>query len=101
MRKAVPDKVPDQLDWDEANIAHVRHGGITSQQVEQAVRNPHQVFPAIDGDAGENRILMSGETDGGRRIIVIFEWPLYDRWGQEFTDWARPITAYDDPRSAR
>ncbi|MFD0692030.1 hypothetical protein [Actinomadura fibrosa] len=100
MRKAAPDKIPDQLDWDEANIGHVRHGGITPEQVEQAVRNPHRVFLA-GGDDEEIRLMMSGETNGGRRIIVIFEWPLYDRWGQEFLDWARPITAYDDPRSTR
>lgn len=44
--------------------------------------------------------MLRGTTDGGRRIVVVFTYPIFVRreWGVLELDMARPVTAYDDPR---
>jgi uncharacterized DUF497 family protein len=88
------------LDWDEANVWHTGGHGITRAEVEQAARNDHRIFRLPDGGHDEERYLLRGATDGGRRIVVVFAYPVFVRreWGVQELDVARPITAYDDPR---
>ncbi|MFD0536772.1 hypothetical protein ACFQY7_26625 [Actinomadura luteofluorescens] len=44
--------------------------------------------------------MLRGTTDGGRRIVVVFTYPIFvhREWGVLELDMARPVTAYDDPR---
>jgi uncharacterized DUF497 family protein len=90
------------LEWDDVNRDHAQRHGVTEDEINQAVRNPHEIFATYkdDGSRHEDRYLLHGTTDGGRRITVVIKYPVTIRraWGKQELDLARPITAYErDP----
>lgn len=47
------------------------------------------------GTRHEDRYLLHGTTDGGRRITVVIKVTVRRAWGKQELDLARPITAYE------
>jgi hypothetical protein len=82
------------IDWDEpedasSNTAHVADHGLTPDEVESALFDPHTTFDVSDSSG---RPIAFGTTDTGRFIAIVFDVlnpadPLV----------IRPITAYDVP----
>ncbi|RAY15614.1 hypothetical protein DPM19_07415 [Actinomadura craniellae] len=87
------------LEWDDANRDHAQRHGVTEEEINQAIGNPHEIAPARrnDGTELEARYLVHGTTDAGRRITVVIKYPVTLRreWGELELDLARPITAYE------
>ena len=78
---------PEAIEWDEGNMAHATAHGVTVGEIEQVIANGPMYRRNKRGRAAD--LLASGETDGGRRVVVTVSWDAARRT-------VRPITAWED-----
>jgi len=81
------------FDWNQTNRDHIARHDVSSEEVEQAILDPHALFLEIETRSGEERTESLGITASGRVLVVV----------STFTGRAiRPITAYKaDTRQER
>jgi uncharacterized DUF497 family protein len=77
------------FDWDEGNIAHIARHNVTPAEVEQAVRDGQCLLESSEVRRGALRYNVTGQTDDGRILSVIFEIRRYA---------VRTVTAYTAPK---
>jgi uncharacterized DUF497 family protein len=75
--------VVQELQWDEANEAHIARHAVVPEEVEEICFGPHW---ALRAKGGKRRALF-GQTRGGRYLMVVLE--LVGRGAY------RPVTARD------
>jgi uncharacterized DUF497 family protein len=78
--------------FDDENADHIHRHGVTPEEIEQMTGNKYATarntrFPA-------NRVMMFGQTDGGRALSVVLE-ATHDE-----VVW-RPVTAWDSTPEER
>ena len=80
------------FEWDEVNIDHLGERGVSDLEVEQVLSERHVLMP---NRRHQGRMLLVGETHGGRTLVISIEPTRYDGiW--------RPITARDaEPEERR
>lgn len=74
------------FEFDDENTEHIGRHGITPEEIEQITGNAY--VTARNARGPENRILMIGQTDGGRALTIVLEATRDD------VVW-RPITGWD------
>jgi uncharacterized DUF497 family protein len=74
------------FEFDDENAEHIARHGITPEEIEQITGNAY--VTARNAGVPENRILMIGQTDGGRALTIVLEATRDD------VVW-RPITGWD------
>ncbi|TDD83587.1 hypothetical protein E1293_14300 [Actinomadura darangshiensis] len=101
MAKSLP-TIELPLEWDEGNLVHAQAHGVKKEEIEQVVRNDHDLLQSRmkDGTPVPDHYLLVGETDEGKAITVVIKYPvtLERDLGTQELEMARPITAYDTPR---
>jgi hypothetical protein len=58
-----------ELDWEEANTAHIARHGV---RPEEALANPRRLVLRIRSQRGEERWAALGATEVGRILFVVF-----------------------------
>ena len=58
-----------ELDWEEANTAHIARHGV---RPEEALANPRRLVLRIRSQRGEERWAALGATEAGRILFVVF-----------------------------
>ncbi|MFG2021979.1 hypothetical protein [Actinomadura geliboluensis] len=90
------------LEWDEGNLVHAQAHGVKKEEIEQVVRNGHDLLQSRlkDGTPVPDHYLLVGATDEGRAVTVVIKYPvtLKREWGVQELEMARPITAYETPK---
>jgi uncharacterized protein len=76
-----------QFNWDVGNIGHVARHGVSPEEAEEAILDPHAILLEIQAGDDE-RVELVGATSGGRILVVVFTWR-----GEAI----RPVTAYAAP----
>ena len=62
-----------EFEWDEHNSEHIRRHGVEPADVEEAMRDPdRRPIPAHQPRDGERRYGLTGKSEAGRTITVIF-----------------------------
>ncbi len=80
------------FEWDDANTQHIAQHRLTSQDVEDAARDPGRALIRIQTRAGEQRFTWVARTGDGRFITFVLT-----RRGNAF----RVVTAYLSSRVQR
>ena len=82
----MPELWPEGTEWDEHNLRHATAHGISADEIDQVIANGPVYRRNKRGRSAD--YLAAGNTDGGRRVVVAFEWrPAIRR--------VRPITAWE------
>ncbi|MFI0449317.1 hypothetical protein [Actinomadura sp. 6N118] len=82
------------LDWDDANREHATRR-VSETEINQIFANRDAL--KIESNSGELRsgdYIAYGITDGGKRVAVVFQYPVITPHGQELPT-PRPITAWE------
>jgi uncharacterized DUF497 family protein len=58
-----------ELDWEEANTAHIARHGV---RPEEALADPRRLVLRIRSQAGEERWAALGATEAGRILFLVF-----------------------------
>lgn len=82
-----------EFDWDDANVNHIARHGVTPEEAEEALLDPHRVIISVRSVENERRWTAVGGTQSGRVLVVV----ITRRWG-----FVRVVTARDAlPREKR
>jgi uncharacterized DUF497 family protein len=60
------------LEWDEANEAHIARHGVTPEEVEEALTDPRRIGASAYNTEGEQRRALLGATADGRVLFVVY-----------------------------
>jgi uncharacterized DUF497 family protein len=74
------------LEFDDENTDHLSRHGVAPEEIEQVTGNAY--VTARNARGPDNRILMIGQTDGGRVITVVLEATRDDVVWRPVTGWS-------------
>jgi len=84
---------PQEFEWDDANLEHIRRHNVVSAEAEQALSgDPLDIELQIEESDGEERLLQLGATESGRILQLVTTWR-----GEKI----RVISAWDAPRQLK
>ena len=81
-----------EFDWDEEIEDHIAEHGVTPEEAEDALLDPHRIPDVAYSTSTERRHAIIGATQAGRILFVVFTL----RRGR-----IRVVTAFPAPRRAR
>lgn len=81
--------------WNEWNVEHIGHHGVTPDEAERVVRLARRPWPR---KIGGEKWLVWGRGDGGRLLQVVF---VHDADGTTFVLHARPLVDSEKRRYRR
>jgi uncharacterized protein len=63
-----------EFEWDDGNVDHIARHGVSTDEAEEALADPHRLGTSAYSVGRERRSALIGATQDGRVLLIVYTW---------------------------